>query len=293
MSRRKVKGRKMQTPKLNEAIAKAKAEFPKILENRKVKIPTKSGREISFTYTELEEIAEAVVPILSKHGLATISQLGFVGDKFGLITSLRHESGESIESFFPLPFSPDGEPKELGIKISYGRRYNINCLLDIVTVDPQSDEERQQAVRKLATEVRREAGISGKPSPIVKGEPSLLELTAGNISANNQQQDLYPAHKNIVQKVRTVTNHDASWIVAQCRHYGYDRTGMMPPDALEKLICDMCADFAVVNGVIGDRTLAHTSIQGAISFASRYFAICDGMVRASLPCKIFLVSVAE
>ncbi|OKH14823.1 hypothetical protein NIES592_08070 [Fischerella major NIES-592] len=261
----------MQTPKLNEAIAKAKAEFPEILENRKVKIPTKSGREISFTYAELEEIAEAVVPVLSKYGLSTVSQLGFVGDKFGLITSLRHESGESIESFFPLPFSPDGEPKELGIKISYGRRYNINCLLDIVTVDPQNPEERKETVRKVAKEFYREAGLSKSPKPITKGEPSLLEVTGDSGVKDgvliSQQHDLYPAHKNIIQQIRAITGHDASWIIAQCRHYGHDRTGMMPPDELPKLIADMCADYAVMNGVIGDRALAHTSIQGAISFA--------------------------
>ena len=37
---------------------------------------------------------------------------------------------------------------------------------------------------------------------------------------------------------------------------------------LEKLVADMCADWAVGAGVIGDHQKAHTSIQGALAFAT-------------------------
>ncbi|MFB2770235.1 Rad52/Rad22 family DNA repair protein [Pelatocladus sp. BLCC-F211] len=95
------------------------------------------------------------------------------------------------------------------------------------------------------------------------------------VPVTRQSQDLYPANNNIIKSIRNVTKHQPDWIYAQCRHYGFDRPGMMPPDELPKLISDMCADFAVVNKVIGvgeasrreSRFLAHTSIQGAISFA--------------------------
>lgn len=105
-----------QTPQLNTALAKAKLEFPKILENKNVKIPTKSGREISFAYAELEEIADAVTPSLCNFGLAIVSQLSFLEDKFCLVTTLRHESGEAIASYFPFRSTPVATPKTWEVK---------------------------------------------------------------------------------------------------------------------------------------------------------------------------------
>ena len=84
---------------------------------------------------------------------------------------------------------------------------------------------------------------------------------------SSTQPDLYPANNDIVKQVRFLTKHEPHWILAQCKHYGYDRPGMMPPTELEKLIADMCADWAVGALVIGDHQKAHTSIQGALAFA--------------------------
>ncbi|AUB37465.1 Recombinational DNA repair protein RecT [Nostoc flagelliforme CCNUN1] len=148
------------TPQLNLALAKAKAQFPAILANRNVKIPTKAGREINFTYAELEEIAQAVTPTLSSNGLVIVHQMQFVENKFCLVSTLRHESGEQIESFYPLP-AGFNDAKELGIQITYGRRYNTICLLDITAVNSHNWEETK---RYLAREIKQEAGFIEKPS---------------------------------------------------------------------------------------------------------------------------------
>lgn len=166
----------MMTPNLNAALAKAKAGFPEILANRNVEIVAKSGRKINFTYAELEEIAQAVVPALSANGLAVIHQMQFVENRFYLITSLRHESGEQVESFYPLPVE-FADPKDLGGQISYGRRYNTLCLLDITVVDSQNWEETK---RKLGKEVREEAGLLQKPT---RKEGSILHDMSGVSSA--------------------------------------------------------------------------------------------------------------
>lgn len=80
-------------------------------------------------------------------------------------------------------------------------------------------------------------------------------------------QDLYPANNDIVRQIRSLTKHDPAWIFAICKHYGYQRPGAMPPEMLEKLITDMCADWVVSSGAVKDRLSAHTSIVAAISFA--------------------------
>ena len=81
-------------------------------------------------------------------------------------------------------------------------------------------------------------------------------------------QDLYPANNDIIRQVRGYTKHDPTWILSQCKHYGYDRPGAMPPEYLEKLVADMCVDWSLTSGVMSDRSAAYTSIQGAIAFAS-------------------------
>lgn len=149
------------TPQLNAALAKTKAEMPKILASRQVEITAKSGRKISFTYAELEEIAQSVTPILSAHGLSLASQMQYLpSGKFVLTTTLRHESGEFIESHFPLP-EAFGDTKDLGTQISYGRRYNTMCLLEISAIEPSNEQQWQETKRKIAGEIRQE--INGAP----------------------------------------------------------------------------------------------------------------------------------
>ncbi len=168
------------TPQLNAALAKAKAEIPTILANRTVKIPTKTGREISFTYAELEEILPAITPVLSRHGMVVAHQMGFMEGKYCLISTLRHESGEHLESLFLLP-SDFNDPKDLGVKISYGRRYNTLCLLDVTVVEPNS-QSCEETKRKVAKEIKQEAGLTTKPTNGNNG--SILHDMAGVTPGN-------------------------------------------------------------------------------------------------------------
>jgi ERF superfamily len=159
----------MNTPKLNAAIAKAKLEFPKILANRAVTIIAKSGREIKFNYAELEDILDAVTPVLSSNGLCLVSQLQYLpSGKFVLYSTLRHESGEFIESYFPLSESV-ADPKDLGTQIGYGRRYNALCLLEISTVEPSDTEQVKEQTRKFAHKLRAE--INQMPNPVSVPKP--------------------------------------------------------------------------------------------------------------------------
>jgi hypothetical protein len=153
------------TPQLNAALAKAKLEFPAILANKTVKIPTKAGKEFSFTYAELEEIIDSVTPVLSLNNLCLSSRMGYLpNDRYVLTTSLRHDSGESIESSFPLP-EVVGDTKDLGIQISYGRRYNVLCLLELSVIEPSNKEQWEQKKRKLAAELKDEIReVNGRPT---------------------------------------------------------------------------------------------------------------------------------
>lgn len=95
------------------------------------------------------------------------------------------------------------------------------------------------------------------------------KLEGKQISTHQTVEDLYPANNSVVKQIRGITKHAPSWIYSQCRHHGYDRPGMMPTEVLEKLIADMCADWAITTDVIRGREGAYTSIQGALEFGKR------------------------
>jgi hypothetical protein len=140
----------MNTPELNKAIALAKLDFPKILANRTV-----NAGKYSFTYAELEEIISAITPALSTNGLVLISQIQQNGTQLILCTSIRHSSGEFVESHYPLP-NNFADPKQLGAAISYGRRYNTMCLLEISTIEPSDANAVAEQQRRYAGDLRKE-----------------------------------------------------------------------------------------------------------------------------------------
>ena len=175
----------MSTPNLNAALAKAKILMPAITASREVKIPTKSGRTIAFTYAELEAILQPITPLIGEHGLSLAHQLQFVGSNYFLRTTLRHESGEELDSFFMLPINC-ADPKDLGSAIAYGRRYNTVCLLDICVVE--ADDWNETKVR-LAVELKKEMN-SDRPKPVEKPGSILDDIsgTAPYIQKINKAQ---------------------------------------------------------------------------------------------------------
>lgn len=237
------------TPQLNAALAKAKKGFPQILANRRVKIPTKSGREISFTYAELEEIAESITPVLSENGLCLSSQMRYLENgKFCLVTTLRHESGEFLESFFPLPESV-GDAKDLGSQISYGRRYNALCLLEISIIEPSNGQQWQETKRIIANEIRQE--ISGTPSPTKAKKENGGLLEAISEDSSKQQTRLQATGASLqtpagngnnarIAAIRTTLDIDREVVIKWLKGVS---SALNEPSQLNKSQCDNLVKF--------------------------------------------------
>lgn len=225
------------TPQLNAALAKAKAEIPAILANRNVKIPTKSGREISFTYAELEEITPKITPVLSGLGLAIAHQMTFIDNKYCLLSTLRHESGEQIDSIFPLP-NDFGDAKELGAQISYGRRYNTLCLLDITIIEPNS-EEWQQTKQWVAKEIKTEAGLIQKPKPN-KNNGSILHDISGVSSVQTISDAQVKRFWAIARSELNLADSDVRSVLAG---FGLEKTAEIPVQKYDAVIQSM-RDYA-------------------------------------------------
>ncbi|MFM6135272.1 MAG: ERF family protein [Sphaerospermopsis kisseleviana] len=146
----------MSTPNLNKALAEAKKKIPAITVSRQAEIPTKT-RKISFTYAELEEIQKLIVPVISEFGLSIVHQVQYPDGRILLRTTLRHESGEELESVLPITTEliafGSGDYKDIATAIAYSRRYNFLCLLDVCVVEP---DDWQATKRWLGKEINEE-----------------------------------------------------------------------------------------------------------------------------------------
>lgn len=108
---------------LTKALVKAQSELKNATLN-------KTNPHFKSRYADLAEIRDTVMPVLSKNGIALVqyTQIGNAG--FYLITRLIHESGEMIESRFPLPENTD-KPQQMGSAITYARRYMMAAICGI------------------------------------------------------------------------------------------------------------------------------------------------------------------
>ncbi len=224
------------TPQLNEALAKAKLAFEPIVADETAAFNTKSGGRIEFDYADLGDIIPAVTKALSENGLAIASQPLLIGDKMFLVTRLLHSSGESLEAYYPLP-DPGLDPKGYGSQLTFGRRYNQLCLLDINTV---TDEESKRNRRtKAMSQARRELS---KPEGY-KPPPENTDI----IGAMNGERE------------RVISEAQAKRLWAIARNTGYTDEGtrvLIESFGYKSSKEIKIKDYEVICGKVGDRNMA-------------------------------------
>lgn len=125
------------------ALAKAQAEIKPPIKNRTVDF-THQGKRTKYSYADLADVIEAIKLPLSKNQLSVIHQLGYQEDHYGLTTTLMHASGESLDTWYPLP-DPGKQQiraQEFGSALTYARRYSLSSLVGIASED---DDDGQSA----------------------------------------------------------------------------------------------------------------------------------------------------
>jgi len=113
--------------KIAAALIAVQAEMPTVAKGRTAQVKSEKG-SYSYTYAGLADVAEAVYPILAKHGLA-FTALPANGQLVGM---LLHSSGQTLTGSLPIT---GGTPQALGSSITYGRRYLLGCMTGLVTDD--------------------------------------------------------------------------------------------------------------------------------------------------------------
>ena len=133
---------------LTESLAAVQANLPHVRKADKA-----DTGKFAYTYANLTDLSEALLPLLAEHGLAFVAMPTVDTGGFVLAWQLRHVSGETLEGSWPLP--EQGGPQVQGSAITYARRY---CLMAVTGVAPDDDDG--QAAQKAAT-----APKASKPKP--------------------------------------------------------------------------------------------------------------------------------
>lgn len=190
--------------KLASALAKAQAE----LENATL---NKINPHFKSKYADLAGIRNATAPILAKHGISVVQFTDMRDGAFFLFTRLLHESGEFMESMYPLPLATD-KPQVMGSALTYARRYSWSAMCGI---SADEDDDANAAQR----------GGQSKPAPKVNDKQKseivgLLQETGADtkvflahfkVSAVDEMTvPIYEIAKAMLQKKKDAGGKDAA-----------------------------------------------------------------------------------
>lgn len=119
--------------KLAEALSKAQSKFTGA-------VADSDNPFFKSKYADLESVWQAVKGPLTENGLCIV-QLPVVSDKeneIGMVTQLMHTSGEWIQGEFSIPIVKR-DPQAVGSAITYCRRYTLQAILCIPSVDDDAE----------------------------------------------------------------------------------------------------------------------------------------------------------
>ena len=154
-----------ETGAVMAALCRAQAGYERVVKGR----TADAGARGSYTYANLADVAQAVMPSLREQGLFVMQ----VPCNDVLVTRITHgESGQWIEGAMPL-IKPDarGGVQALGSALTYTRRYSLTAMLGIV---PEEDDDGAAAQPNApAPQVQ----AARRPSPL---ELRVAELARGD-----------------------------------------------------------------------------------------------------------------
>ena len=114
-------------------LAAAKSEFP---------VFVKDTEGYGYSYVTLDSIQKVIQPILHKHGLILLHSLTFRDGIYGVYSVLLSCDGQNPpawlrDSFFPVNHA--AKPQDVGSARTYGTRYNVTTMLDLILVGEDDD----------------------------------------------------------------------------------------------------------------------------------------------------------
>jgi hypothetical protein len=138
------------------AICALQADMPEVSKNR-----TAKGAKFSYRYADISDVLAAVLPALSRVGLALTQETSIIDGGIMLTTRLTHAgTGESVEGHYPVARITD-DPQTMGSALTYARRYALCTLIGLAPDDDDDGEatkQRAPAAGRINTTQREQLG---------------------------------------------------------------------------------------------------------------------------------------
>lgn len=160
------------------AYVKLQPELPIIDQKGRLIIKDKTEKVIQSTpFAKWEDINEAIVPILARHGFGLSFDPGLAADgKITMTALLLHDRGHVGRATVTLPYDASGSKngvQAVGSSMTYGKRYSALAILNVTSRAPQdadddgkgADEDTGVISPEQLTEIRRlidETGIGAE-----------------------------------------------------------------------------------------------------------------------------------
>lgn len=91
------------------------------------------------SYADLNAVREACLPALNANGVSVLQPTVHADGKAYVETVLLHESGEFISSLTEILCAKQNDPQAHGSGISYARRYGLQSLVNLGSVDDDAE----------------------------------------------------------------------------------------------------------------------------------------------------------
>jgi hypothetical protein len=124
----------------SEAINDLAAALAKAQGNMKSAPFDRTNPHFKNKYATLASVIDTIRKPLAENGLSYTQTTQLRDGGFVLVTTLRHLSGQWVESEYPLPIV--AKPQELGSALTYARRYSLSSL---VCIAPDDDDDANDA----------------------------------------------------------------------------------------------------------------------------------------------------
>lgn len=127
----------------NQAMGRLQPRLPRITKQGRIEFG-QGDRKQSTPFARYEDIMRAIGPLLSEEGFS-ISYGTEPGEKVLIVSArLSHSMGHSTTASMPLPHDTSGSKnaiQAMGSTVSYGKRYLLCAMLNIVCVGEDDDGE--------------------------------------------------------------------------------------------------------------------------------------------------------
>lgn len=151
----------MNTPNLNAALCAAQSEFKAVVFDA-------TNPFLKNKFASLGACISSTRPVLAKHGLSITQQPVGDGVKIGVITTIRHSSGEESASEISLPLGEErgkSQAQLAGSIITYLRRYSLSGVLGLYAdEDTDGHQDTPPAGKPVSTPATAPAATAPAPT---------------------------------------------------------------------------------------------------------------------------------